>query len=898
MSEETLLAHTISHIRRVVLLIIGAFVVYHSVLHLESKSDSCQWLLQYGKFVANYKWQPYGCLFYNYNITDSKLCLRRVVAATAGSSSQHSSSSYLPTNKTPNHLVFLGDSRMLQLYHYLIEHIFARTSYIPIERNYSQLDGTIKQDTRYDDSELGLTIEFKWRPNPTLEMFEDFEQLIHPHSMYKKMLSDPGEEQKSTPTLRNTRLVRPCNRIVIVGHSFYPSGNKLRDQSNSLDTEAYKTNMTRLLTHLKQLKMQDNSVRILWSLQDPIIEKGLYSQFNASNTQIDELNLITESLIETMSIRNLSLWASHRTITKSLADFMDNDGIHASKFILDFKAQIILNYMCNQIFGYDGTCCSCIRGVDFTQMFFISISFLVISAYLIQTVGAYVCWHNSKDRNSLVKWQKVPDYDNTTSSSEVQEDNEDNQCNNSVDIDHIVLTDVKSTRSSRGVLALIDEELLINLAKLFIAILFMFVCDRTNFFMKENKFFTLANFILPIIYMFALGIFFTDTQPVGSNLPSTAFILSRIQTDEWKGWMQLVVLIYNLSNAQDNLRLYMLIRALLSSYLFLTGFGHFTYFYNTGNLSYRRLLQVILRLNLLVLFLCLCMSRPYQYYYFVPLVTFWYIIIFVVMKIKPIKNIDRPSANDHFWLLFKISLLTGLITLLYLSEVFFEKIFLLAPWRFLFASNGEDTAIKGWWKHWSVDRYSVLFGMIYGLIHWTVVAPYFGIYSTYVPTTTRDIACHSRESSQGSQDGLVISNPLIMFQENIRSRGSLFKTMALVGISSYALFAATCSDKASCDEIHAYVSVIPIISYLILRNSNELVRSRHSALFAFIGRISLELSLCQYHIWLAADQRGLLVLVPSNPTLNLVTTSIIFVTIAHKLNFINKQLVQYIYSYL
>lgn len=38
--------------------------------------------------------------------------------------------------------------------------------------------------------------------------------------------------------------------------------------------------------------------------------------------------------------------------------------------------------------------------------------------------------------------------------------------------------------------------------------------------------------------------------------------------------------------------------------------------------------QVLFRLNFLVLVLCVVMDRPYQFYYFVPLVTFWFFIIY------------------------------------------------------------------------------------------------------------------------------------------------------------------------------------------------------------------------------------------------------------------------------
>ena len=40
---------------------------------------------------------------------------------------------------------------------------------------------------------------------------------------------------------------------------------------------------------------------------------------------------------------------------------------------------------------------------------------------------------------------------------------------------------------------------------------YFFLCDRANFFMKENKHFTHINFFLPVAYVAALGFFFHDS---------------------------------------------------------------------------------------------------------------------------------------------------------------------------------------------------------------------------------------------------------------------------------------------------------------------------------------------------------------------------------------------------
>ena len=82
----------------------------------------------------------------------------------------------------------------------------------------------------------------------------------------------------------------------------------------------------------------------------------------------------------------------------------------------------------------------------------------------------------------------------------------------------------------------------LSLAKLGMIMGYFYLCDRTNFFMKENKYYTHVNFFLPFAYIMILGFFFTEST-------EQTVVLHRDQTDEWKGWMQLVILIYHLTGA-------------------------------------------------------------------------------------------------------------------------------------------------------------------------------------------------------------------------------------------------------------------------------------------------------------------------------------------------------------
>lgn len=56
--------------------------------------------------------------------------------------------------------------------------------------------------------------------------------------------------------------------------------------------------------------------------------------------------------------------------------------------------------------------------------------------------------------------------------------------------------------------------------------------------------------------------------------------------------MQLVILIYHMTGASKCLPTYMLVRVLVSAYIFLNGYGHFFYVWHKGEPNLRRFLQV------------------------------------------------------------------------------------------------------------------------------------------------------------------------------------------------------------------------------------------------------------------------------------------------------------------
>jgi len=277
------------------------------------------------------------------------------------------------------------------------------------------------------------------------------------------------------------------------------------------------------------------------------------------------------------------------------------------------------------------------------------------------------------------------------------------------------------------------------------------------------------------------------------------------------------------------------------------------------------MIQVLFKMNFLTIVLCMCMNRPYQFYFFVPLVSFWYLVLYSTLVCPPIVTAqaveESPSpVTQYVYLILKYAAVVALVSMMYLSEVFFEKVFVTRPWKALFVTTDDD--IHEWWFRWKLDRYSIIYGGVFALI--IIVGGKLKMYD---------------DSNHGSLWPKSISIPISL--------------AAVVGLGSYTIFSFICKNKLDCNEVHPYISFVPIVSFTILRNLAGFVRSRYSSFFAWFGKLHVELFIAQYHIWLGADTHGVLVLIPNYPVINVLLTSFIFVCACHEIHSITVQLMPY-----
>ncbi len=110
-------------------------------------------------------------------------------------------------------------------------------------------------------------------------------------------------------------------------------------------------------------------------------------------------------------------------------------------------------------------------------------------------------------------------------------------------------------------------------------------------------------------------------------------------------------------------------------------------------------------------------------------------------------------------------------------------------------------------------------------------------------------------------------------------------------LATYLYYVSVFSlDKKSYNDIHPYTSWIPIAIYIVFRNISQVARQYHIHLFEFLGKITLETYISQYHIWLATtgvngSPKKLLALLPGKqyPLLNFVIFSALSLFVSFKL---------------
>jgi hypothetical protein len=325
--------------------------------------------------------------------------------------------------------------------------------------------------------------------------------------------------------------------------------------------------------------------------------------------------------------------------------------------------------------------------------------------------------------------------------------------------------------------------------------------------------------------------------------------LQRDQTEEWKGWMQVMFLWYHYFNAKE---IYNVIRLYIAAYVWMTGFGNFSYYYVRRDFSLLRFLHMQWRLNFLVFWVCLVMQNEYMLYYICMLHTTFTVVIYAGLGIYSHVNQTFAGACAKF------AALTALAVVVWDVPGVFQ--FAWAPLeplvQFTNPYRPTQPALFEWQFRSHLDHLVWIFGMLCAFNH---------------PTWDGWLR---RLDALPAATGAVIKALVV---------AACLAALAVYYQNVFSL------GKREYNAWHPYTSWVPIAVFIVLRNISQVARQYHIHLFEWLGKITLETYISQYHIWMAttgvngSPKRLLLFLPKQYPLLNFVLASALCLFVSHRM---------------
>lgn len=292
-------------------------------------------------------------------------------------------------------------------------------------------------------------------------------------------------------------------------------------------------------------------------------------------------------------------------------------------------------------------------------------------------------------------------------------------------------------------------------------------------------------------------------------------------------------LLYHYYHAEET---YKALRIMITCYVWMTGFGNFSFFYIKRDYSLVRVLQMLWRLNFLVVFLCLSQNNTYILYYICPLHTFFFFMVYAAMRVKSSVNYSKYGLRMKLFVLAVIIFLVWDVP----SPIFSSFHFFLTASPTIGATGGQ---MWEWYFRTTLDHWSTFLGMIFAA-NYPITALWLKKVEALPPMKEWTI--------------------------------KLSVLFALLSVFVWWVRNPFSEPKLSYNLTNCYFGFIPLITYIYARNIHPTLRSRSMNLLHTIGKTTLETYLLQHHLWLTSNAKSLLILIPGWPKCNFLVVTIVY----------------------
>lgn len=380
------------------------------------------------------------------------------------------------------------------------------------------------------------------------------------------------------------------------------------------------------------------------------------------------------------------------------------------------------------------------------------------------------------------------------------------------------------------------------------------VCDRTPYFERSEKAYSRDFFWFLWGMLMFIGFLSirkceqrapSVTKGTGSNVGVLSQALEsrhvkplqRDQTEEWKGWMQVMFLLYHYFEAKE---LYNAIRLYIAAYVWMTGFGNFSYYYVKADFGLTRFCQMMWRLNFLCFFVCLVLQNDYMLYYICMLHTAYTVFIYATLGISSAVNSTTAGIA------IKFAAVTTIVLVIWHVPGMFDIFWW--PWGWLALFKG---SMHEWYFRSTLDHLVWIVGMATAFF-----------FPNMDNCLARVEAMRVRQRSFFKISVIILSLLLMwMFYKSCFVLDKYSYNAIHPYISWYALHAAAggyiyCLQllllaSALTTTKHCGARRLPITVYIVLRNISSTARGYYMHFFAWLGKITLETYIAQYHIWMS-----------------------------------------------